>query len=160
MPRNTNLMKDNKEKTLQNAITHYKDSQKPSIRASAERFGVAYSTLRGRLGGAEDRVKGHSRLQALTEYEEKAIVRWCAKVDEWGHPATLTMVKGMAEAMLQRRLKDRVLGRHWLSRFLGRHKELASKLSTRLDRQRAFASNPRVLRDFFQKVFATLNSLL
>jgi len=46
-------------------------------------------------------VKGRRRLQALTEYEEKAIVRWCAKVDEWGHPATLSMVKGMAQAMVQ-----------------------------------------------------------
>jgi len=105
-------------------------------------------------------VKGHHRLQALREYEEKAIVRWCAKVDEWGHPATLSVVKGMAQVMVQRWVKEKVLGKHWLSRFLSRNKELASKLSTRLDRQRAFASNPVILRDFFQKVMTPFYSLL
>lgn len=69
MASNTNMKRDDKQNTIQNAITHYQNSEKLSIRPSSERFGVPYSTLRGRLGGAQDsRVKCHSKLQALTEY--------------------------------------------------------------------------------------------
>jgi len=160
MPSNTSRKTEKKERAIQDAIAYYNASEEHSIRASGEKFGVAYSTLRGRLGGAQDYVKGHRRLEALTEYEEKAIVRWCAKVDEWGHPATLSVVKGMAQAMVQRRVKEKVLGKHWLSRFLSRNKELTSKLSTRLDHQRAFASNPVILCAFFQKVITPFYSLL
>jgi len=65
-----------KEITIQNTFTHYQNSKKQSIKVSAERFGVPYSNLRGRLGGVQVRVKGHSRLQALTKYKEKVIPGW------------------------------------------------------------------------------------
>jgi len=84
MPPTTNQKREKKEKTIQDAIAYYHASPKHTIRATGEKFGIAYSTLRGRLGGAEDYVRGHWRLEALTEYEEKAIVQCCAKVDEGG----------------------------------------------------------------------------
>jgi len=152
MPRTSQPKKGERERNIQSAINHYKNSDEASIRASAERFGVAYSTLRGRLTGVQDRVGGHRGLQALTKYEEKSIVRWCGRLDEWGHPPTLAIVRAMAQGIVQRPEKERRLGKHWLGRFLGRHQELASRLCNRLDRQRAFASNPRVLQDFFKKV--------
>lgn len=86
MPRSNQSRKAEKERNIQSAINHYKTSNEASIRASAERFGVAYSTLLGRLTGVQDRVGGHRGLQALTEYEEKSIVRWCGRLDEWGIP--------------------------------------------------------------------------
>jgi len=58
----------------------------------------------------------------------------------------------MAQAIVQRREKYRQIGHHWLARFLKRHPELASRLSTRLDRQRALASDPVVIKDYFRKV--------
>jgi len=39
--------------------------------------------------------------QALSEVEEKAIVRWGSELEEWGHAAILPLVKGMAEAIVQ-----------------------------------------------------------
>ena len=89
----------------------------------------------------------------LSEYEEKSIVRWCERLDEWGHPACLAVVKGMAEAMVARRVKDRTLGKNWVIRFLRRHHGLATRLGTQLDRQRALASDPVLLKDYFNKVW-------
>ena len=77
---------------------------------------------------------------------------WCERLDEWGHPAHLTVVKGMAQAMVARRLKDRILGKHWMERFLWRHPCLVTRLGTRLDGQRALAGDPVVLKDDFNKV--------
>ena len=147
-PRKTNEA----EEGIQKAIQHYRHSDEPSIRASGEKYGVAFSTLRGRLKGSVSREVGHHKLQVLTEYEERSIVRWCERLDDWGHPARLDLVKSMAEAIVARRLKDRSLGKNWITRFLNRHPALATKLSTRLDRQRALASDPVVLKDYFNKV--------
>lgn len=152
MPSLTKREKDLREERLRNAILYLENSLTPNIRRAAERFSVPYSTLHGRLRGSGTRGQGQVKMQALTPIEEKAIVRWCSQLDEWGHPARLPLVKAMAEAILQRREKERRIGKHWLSRFLKRQPELASKVSTRLDRQRAFASDPRVISDYFQKV--------
>ncbi|PWW72532.1 hypothetical protein C7212DRAFT_64547, partial [Tuber magnatum] len=83
-----------------------------SIKGTAEKYGIAYSTLRGRLKGAESRVGGHQRLQVLTPYEENSVVRWCERLDEWGHPAKMLLVKEMAQAIVSRKLNHHVLGKH------------------------------------------------
>lgn len=152
MPLIKERKKDEGEARIQEAIKHYRESDESSIRASGEKFGIAYSTLRGRLKGRQTRVTGHLRMQVLTEYEESSLVRWCERLDEWGHPARLGVVKSMAEAIVARRVNNRPLGRNWITRFLNRHPHLAVKLSTRLDRQRALASDPVVLKDYFAKV--------
>lgn len=144
--------KSEAEVNIQKVINHYRHSDEPSIRASAEKHGVAYSTLRGRLQGRVSHEVGHLKLQVLTEYEEKSIVTWCERLDEWGHPARMALVKSMAEAIVARRIKDRALGKNWITHFLSRHPTLATKLSTHLDRQRALANDPVVFKDYFNKV--------
>ena len=152
MPRIKERKLDEAEERLQAAIKHYQESEDPSIRCSAEKFAVAYSTLRVRLKGRQSRVMGHLGMQVLTEYEEGSLIRWCEGLDEWGHPARLAIVRSMAEAIVARRVNDRPLGKNWIVRFLNRHPHLAAELSTRLDRQRALASDPVVLKDYFTKV--------
>jgi len=49
--------------------------------------------------------------------------------------ARLAMVKRMTEAIVARWEINRWLGKHWITRFLSRHPDLAVKLSSRLDRQ-------------------------
>ncbi|PWW79435.1 hypothetical protein C7212DRAFT_32269, partial [Tuber magnatum] len=95
--------KSEAEASLQKAINHYHHSDEPSIHASAEKYGVAYSTLRGRLKGRVSREVDHHKMQVLTEYKENSIVRSCERLDEWGHPARMALVKSMAEAIVARR---------------------------------------------------------
>ena len=122
------------------------------MRAMAEKYGVPYSTLRDRLNGAQDRQSSRGPMQLFTKQEEKAMVRWCNHLDDWGFPPKLTLVKQMAAGLIQKRAGEQKLGKHWLKRFLDRNPELASRFSSRLDRQRALASNPAVLRDYSSKV--------
>jgi len=144
--------KEQVEGRIQQAIQHYKTSDKPSLRLSAEKFGITYSTLRGRLTGRQAQATRLVRRQALSEYNEKSIVRWCETLDEWGHPARKSVVKGIAEAIVACRVKGRTFGKNWVTRFLRRHPGLAVKLGTRLDHQRVFASDPVLLKDYFSKV--------
>jgi len=152
MPRLNERQHNAKEANLQEALEFYQHCDQPSIKGTAVRFGVPYSTLRGRIGGVQDRVTGHRAMQVLTVFEEKSMVRWCEKLDEWGHPPRLDLVKSMAQALVSRRTKEHTLGQHWLTRFLNRNPTLASKLSSRLDRQRARADDPQVIKNYFQKV--------
>ena len=152
MPRMKEGSKDEVEGRIQQVIRHYQTSDKPSLRLSAEKFGIAYSTLRGQLHGRQARATRLQRQQVLSEYEEKSIVCWCERLDEWGHPDHLSVVKRRAEAIVACRVKDRALAKNWVTRFLWRHPRLAVKLATRLDRQRVFASDPVLFKDYFSKV--------
>ena len=75
MPSLSKREKDMREESLQKAIHHYENSVPPNIWRSTECYSVPYSTLRGRLTGSQNWVKGQAKMQALTEVEEKAIVR-------------------------------------------------------------------------------------
>ena len=44
------------------------------------------------------------------------------------------------------------LGKNWIQRFQKRHPDLALKLSTQLERQRAYAKDPKLLQDYFGKL--------
>jgi len=146
------LPKHEKEALLQAAVKFYRESTKATIKGTAEKYGIAYLTMRGRLQGAVSRVSGHQRMQVLTPYEESSVVRWYERLDEWAHPAKMSVVKEMVQAIVSRRVNHHVLGKRWISRFLSHHPQLSGKLSTRIDSQRALASDPRVLMDYFNKV--------
>jgi len=64
------------------------------------------------------------------------------------------MVKDMAIHLELKRTEDLhlLLGKNWISRFLQRYPDLAFKLSTRLERQRAYANDQEVLWDYFGKL--------
>jgi hypothetical protein len=150
--------KEERENLIQLAIKDYYKTLEPSIRASAEKFSIPWSTLRDRLRGAQSRRESHRHQQLLTEYEEKSIVQWCERMDDWGFPLRLSLVKEMAAYLVSKRASGRKLGRHWLTRFLDRNPELSSRFTGRIERQRAFANNPRLLKDYFDKVL--LNPLV
>jgi len=62
----------------------------------------------------------------------------------------------MAEPVVARQVKDRTLGKNWVTRFLRRHPGLAVKLGTRLDHQSVFASDPVLLKHYCSKVLFIL----
>ena len=117
-------------------------------------YGVpyAYGTLRGRLQGAKPHNDAHSHEQIFSVEEEKAIVRFCVILDDWGHPLRGSLVKAFGMFLLPP-VRRRQLGNHWLTHFLNRLPAVMSKFSQRLDRQRANASDPVILKDYFRKVF-------
>ena len=152
MPLANPKQQSERESNIQLAMRAFWKSEKPSMREMATKYGIPYSTLRDRLNGAQDRKKSHEHMQLFTEQEEKAVVRWCKSLDDWGFPPKLTLVKQMAGHLMKNRASGQKLGKHWLKQFLNPNPELASRFSSRLDRQRALASNPAVLRDYFTKV--------
>ncbi len=140
-----------REKDLKEAQHDYITGLEPSIRSAATTYGVPYGTLRDRLQGAKPRTEAHNQEQILSVEEEKAIVRFCVTLDDLGHPLRGSLLKAFAISLLPP-VRQRQLGKHWITRFLNRNPALASKFSQRLDRQRANANDPAILKDFFCKV--------
>jgi len=141
------------ELRIRRAILAFQQEKYPSIRKTAEAFGLAYSTLRRRLSGGESRVKAHVVQQLCTPAEEKAIVRWILKLEEWGFPPRIAHVKeGVAILKGIEWDEDSKVGKNWITRFLDRHPYLVSKLSSQFDKKRIKASDPEIIRDHFNKL--------
>ena len=142
-----------REALFATALKDLETGEEPSIRAAAERYGLKYETLRDSKRGAKNRVESHEDQQNLTNDEEEAIKDWITKVDNFGWPPWVEYVREMALRFIQSHgIKNPTLGKNWISRFLDRHPDLASRFTEMLDKQRAYARNPAILCDFFQKV--------
>ena len=139
------------EESIRLAKQDFISGIEPSIRSAARTYNIPYTTLRDRLHGLQTRAETHQELQLLTVPGEKAIVRFCQTLDDWGRPVTIKILKQFAQLQSLLPGQQRV-GKHWAGRFLKRNPALAAKFSHRLDRQRANASDPIILRDYFYKV--------
>ena len=66
------------------------------------------------------------------------------------------MVKDMAlhleSKSMQAGSRPLPLGKNWITRFLTRNPSLAPKLTTQLERQRAYVNHPALLQDYFAKL--------
>ena len=54
--------------------------------------------------------------------------------------------------------RGNINGKNWITRFLIRHPILAAKFAGRVDRQRANASNSRIINDRFKKLGKIMRS--
>jgi len=131
----------------------YEGGQYPSIRKTADAFGVGYTTLHRCLNGGQSRSKVHISRQLCTLAEEKAIVRWIVKLEEWGFSLRIAHVKE-AVALLKWKSWDEesTVARNWITRFLNRYPELVSKLSSQFDKKGIKASDPNLIQSYFTKL--------
>jgi len=141
-----------RENDIREAKHAYRSGLEPSIRAAASTYGVPYGTLCDQVRGAKPRSAAHEKEQLRTLEEEKSIVKFCETLDDLGHPLQGKMVKVFAMSLLPSH-RRRQLGKHWMTPILNRHPAVTAKFSQRLDRQRANAKDPAILKDFFRKVY-------
>lgn len=146
-----------KEAAIQEAMSKYKNGEIKTVRAAAEQYGVPRSTLFRRIQGSKPRVHSHPEGQLLTPIQELALVDLILKLDDWGHPMKSHHVLAFAHQIQDSDVK-RYPGKHWLQRFVNRHPTLASKVASRLDRERASCASDVVLAEFFKKVKFQLHS--
>jgi len=150
---------EKKEAFFAAALRDLETGKETSIRSAAAAYGLKYETLRDRKRGAKNRLESHEDQQHLTIQEEEAIKEWIARIDDHGWPPCTEYVRQMALGFIRSHgIRNPKIGRNWITRFLDRHPDLASRFTNRIDKQRAFADNPAILRDFFNKVLFLLMS--
>jgi hypothetical protein len=156
-----------REEAFHKAIQALKDGTFTSIAEAAVAFELPKSTLGHRLKGRQNRQKAHEGDQILSPAAERAVVKWILKLSDHGFPARLDRLWEMIEVVA---VKERELlraryeaegrrnivwdhiGKNWITQFLNRHTDLASKLAVRMDRQRVYANDSKIIVDHFRKL--------
>jgi len=151
-----------REKAIKNACDGVQQGRFASIRKAAEAYGVHYSTVRRRLRGAKARKLAHVHQQLSTPAEERAIVRWIVRLEEFGFPPRVSHVKEAIVLLKHPELSleeeaiegyfEGAIGKNYLTRFLNRHPDLVSKLSSNFDKRRIKQSDPGVIQRHFARV--------
>ena len=139
------LSENENEIRIQKAMTAYAAGKSSSLRKAAEVYGLAYTTLYRRVHGSLTRVQGHAHQQLLSAAEERAILHWIIKLEEWGFPPWIEHVK---EAVILPEAywpENETIGKNWITRFLNRHPELVSKYSSQFDKKRMKANDPDLI---------------
>ncbi|OQD93547.1 hypothetical protein PENVUL_c008G03920, partial [Penicillium vulpinum] len=152
----TNLIEQ--EGRLLLAIQAFKNQEISSICEVARRFSVPETTLRRRLKGVQSRVICRANSSKLTEIEEESLQKWILSMDSRGAAPRPSMVREMADLLLQKRGTTPVLsvGEKWVYNFVKRHPLLSSRFSKRYNYERAKCEDPKIIREWFDLVQKTI----
>ena len=144
------------------------EEKRVSITAAALKFNVPCKTLYDRIKGRvkHDTMPGPSTF--LTTVDEDALVSYLIYMAESGFPLTHTLTKALAWAISKRSdRQDRFNpetgpGEHWWVNFRKRHPRLALRKTDKLERSRAEALSPEIVKEYFalQKALLERNGLM
>jgi hypothetical protein len=105
-----------------------------SLRAAAAAYNVPRSTLRRRVTGeCKSRTEAAQERQLLSATQEDLLVDWILRQEQCGHALTRSQVQDLALLVVRSSGVAEHLGKHWVKRFIKRHKELKMKTGQKLD---------------------------
>ena len=128
-----------------------------SITAAARVYDVPRSTLRDRVNGALAKPTTRAHNHKLTQLDEDVLTKWVISMDDRGAAPRPPMVRVMANILLTATGTDTV-GVNWVGNYIKRTPALQTRFSRRYNYARAEQEDPRILREWFQRVEATMNS--
>ncbi|XP_059157580.1 uncharacterized protein LOC131941962 [Physella acuta] len=128
-------------------------SKESSIRETASKFGIPFSTLRDKLVGRRPVVVTKHTL--LTAEEENLLSKWLIDLAQRGFGKTHEDVKATAKAIMALRnaaskSKSEVPSTRWLYGFLKRHPQLSMRTPMSLGKERAIIT-PAAVEKWFSR---------
>jgi Tc5 transposase DNA-binding domain len=144
------------------AINAFNQGQFPSLRAAAKAYDVSPTTTQRRAHGRPSRRESQPNSRKLSSTEELTLENWIISLDTRGFPPRVSAVRDIANLLLTARTKSkptstsRTVGENWARNFINRHDTLKSKFSRKYDYQRAKNEDPKVIREWFQRVQRTI----
>ena len=140
------------------AISAIQKKEIAAIREAARQYNVPESTLRTRLRGTTNRAETRANNHKLTKTEEESLIQWILSMDQRGGAPRPTTVREMANLLLKARETTPVqtVGEKWVYNFIKRHSELATRFSRRYNYERAKCEDPKVIREWFNRVQRTI----
>jgi Tc5 transposase DNA-binding domain len=151
MPQPKKAESSYKEGRVQLAKQAIKLDQSQSLRAAADSFDVASSTLCDRIHGKPARGDCIPNSRKLTLYEEEAIIQYILDLDSRGFPPRPRDVQEMADLLLAARDASSV-GKNWATNFINRRPEIQSKFNRKYNYKRAQCEDPVVIGEWFRLV--------
>lgn len=112
---------------LESAFQYVRNNPTASISSVASMHDVNRTTLSRKLDGTQKpRDEAHVEQQLFSPDEERALARWCGKMDAVGFPVIQEILHCMAQSVLNKRDPDNPhqLGEKWVQHFLERNSDL------------------------------------
>ena len=136
------------------AIQAFKNQEISSIREVARRFNVPESTFRRRLRGIPNLAISCVNLRKLTQTKEESLEKWILSMDLYRAAPRPSMVREMADLLLQKRRTTSVLsvGENWVTKFVKRYPLLSSRFSKRYNYKYAKYKDPKIIKEWFNLV--------
>ena len=135
---------------LELALADLRAQKKPNIMGTAKRYELAESTLRRRFSGEHisRRAAAGEYLQNLTFAQEEALISQINRMSERGMPPTSTIVRNLAEGIIQR-----PVGKNWTGQFVKRYQNRLHSVYLRpIDKDRMNAEYAPSFRHFYDLV--------
>ena len=85
----------------------------------------------------------------MTETEEESLEKWILSMDLRGAAPRPSMVREMADLLLEKRGTTPVLsvGQNWVTKFVKRYPLLSSRFSKRYNYERAKCEDPKIIKE-------------
>jgi DDE superfamily endonuclease/Tc5 transposase DNA-binding domain len=151
MPLPKQAESSNREGRLLLAKEAIEQGQIQSIRAAADAYDVAPSTLSSNIRGVPLRSDCIPNCRKLSLCEEEAIVQYILDLDSRGFPPRPQDVREMADLLLAERDASPV-GKNWPTNFINRRSEIQSKFNRKYDYKRALCEDLVVIGEWFRLV--------
>ena len=140
-----------KEQRMDLAISRWKDAHGTISKTKiAKQYGLPKTTFISRTNGIITKNESASYRQRLTPGEEKAVVAWIRRLQNWGWPYRVQQVRLLAQELCQGKGDTVPIGINYTQKFMNRHAELKSKYIPPLDKERANAQDPTLLAGWFK----------
>ena len=138
------------------AIEAIQNKSVSSVTAAARVYDVPRSTLRDRVNGALAKPTTRGNRLKLTQLDEDLLTKWILSMDDRGVPPRPPMVRRMADILLSATGTDTV-GKNWVGNYIQRTPDVQTRFSRRYSYARALQEDPRILREWFQRVQDTIS---
>jgi hypothetical protein len=140
------------------AIQAFKNRDIGSVALAASTFNVPRTTLRRRIHRIQNRATSRANCSKLTETEEQSLEKWILSMDLRGAAPRPSIVREMADLLLQKRGTTPVLsvGENWATKFVKRHPLLSSRFSKQYNYERTKYEDPKVIGEWFNLVQKTI----
>ena len=126
-----------------------------SVAAAARAYDVPRSTLRDRVNGTLSQTTLRANGHKLTQLNEYILTKWILSMDDRGAAPRPPMVRTMANILLAATGSD-VVGKCWVGNYIKRTPAIQTRFSRRYNYSRALQEDPRILREWFQRVEDTI----
>lgn len=143
-----------REATISFAIADYRAGRFSSINKCADAYGIPKSTLKGRLKGAQSKTVSNQHQQRLSAEQESFLSEWVLEEDARGFSPSHARLREMASKILKLNGDQIPLGQLWVTNYLRRHPELASRVGRKPEAQRTEAETPEEINAFLGRIGA------
>jgi hypothetical protein len=134
---------------LRNAEIAFRTGDFPLIRASAQNYGVPYSTLRDYIHRPYTPTPFFKAFQRLTSAKEQYIADWIITLDNVAMAPSAAQVVEFAGFILRAKGDTRHLGVNWIQTFKRRNPRVKSMIGVKIPKDRINGATPEALNKFY-----------